>query len=106
MSVASRNSARRTTSPVAAVKSPPAAKPTPPAAPAKTTAAAKPTKPVAKIDLGSTMVEVWKPTAVVAGKTISCQHTRYGHESLKAAQACIRAAVVAAGGTVEAAKVA
>lgn len=58
-------------------------------------------KPAATIDTGARQVTVWFPkaTVVVDGKTVElqCSHVRYGHESLKAAQSCIRSLVAKSG---------
>ena len=49
-------------------------------------------KLTAKLDLGARKVEYWFPAIVMAdGTRIACPHSRYGHESEKAAQRCGRA---------------
>jgi hypothetical protein len=41
------------------------------------------------VDLGLTETPTWRPVAVVDGTSVACPHTRYGHESEKAAKSCI-----------------
>jgi hypothetical protein len=72
-----------------------------PQAPAKETPKAR---PEAELNMGEVAVPVWKPTAVLNGVTIECPHKRYGHESAKAARACISTEVAKAGGKLPAAK--
>ena len=42
-----------------------------------------------KVNLGARKVTAWNPTVVVDGRTLSCPHTAYGHESEKAAKRCV-----------------
>jgi hypothetical protein len=84
-----------TTTPAAKpdLKAVPAAKPTPkgrkPAAPKP------PAEP--KIDLGARQVTTWVPIVTMpGGKKITCPHSRYGHESEKAAKACSRSLIAQA----------
>jgi hypothetical protein len=49
-------------------------------------------KPTVKLDLGAKQIPYWFPAIVLAdGTRIECAHTKYGHESEKAAQRCGRA---------------
>lgn len=73
-----------------ALKAVPTPKPTPAAR--KPAAAKKP--PIVKepkVDLGARQTTTWVPVVTMpGGRKITCPHARYGHESLKAAQACSR----------------
>lgn len=52
----------------------------------------------AQVDLGARQVTYWFPVATLAdGSQVSCPHSKYGHESEKAAGSCIRALVASKG---------
>lgn len=47
-------------------------------------------KPAATVDLGARPVTYWFPSAKLSdGTTVSCPHSRYGHESEASARRCI-----------------
>jgi hypothetical protein len=49
-----------------------------------------------KVNLGEKKVSAWFPSVVVNGRTLKCPHTRYGHESVKAAEKCSRSLIAQA----------
>jgi hypothetical protein len=55
---------------------------------AKAAAPAAPKAPVTS--LGERKTTTWFPSVTVGSKTWSCEHTTYGHETLKTANKCLR----------------
>lgn len=92
----SRSTTKAQPQPKPELKAVPDAKPIPSETPKKK---AQPVpKPAATVDLGMRQVPMWFPSATLAnGETVTCGHTRYGHESEKAAQRCISALVTQRG---------
>jgi outer membrane biosynthesis protein TonB len=76
----------------------PAPKPAPAPAPAPAPQPKPEPKPTATIDLGAKPVTYWFPVATLAdGTKVACPHTKYGHESEKAATACIKSVIASKG---------
>lgn len=81
--------------PDAAPAADPKATATPPATPPSETPKAN---PLATMDIGLVQTPTWKPTAKLStGEQVACPHSRYGHESEKAALACIRSVIASHG---------